>query len=354
MKIFFSHASKDESFVTSLIDLIQVTLELKRDEFFYTSGGEIRSGDKWLDRIRVELDKSDLVVAIVTPNFLESSYCHIELGASWIKELKVVPIMVPPTNKDSLADTPFNFSHVQMTILESEESLRTLLRDIRDNLIKLNYKVAFDDRTESVRIKRFFRESLNPFINKNRDIITRSKASLIKENQEQQLSLESLIEENDKLNKENKRIRSMKDFKELEQYDLENSNVWEKFESFAGNIKSSFNSLSFITASVFYEQYIHSGYFSEDGFHTSDLKAAVNRKEIFFIEDYNAYELNKDHPKVEKVHYMLQDFQYFIEENHDALVKHYNAKHGEDNMLDLDLRDFWVKEFSVTVYDSAR
>lgn len=103
--IFISHSSKDVEIVNAFVDLIlQNGLSVSINDIFCTStdGAEIKSGDDWRNAIRDNLLSSKIIFLIITPNYKESEICMNEMGAAWIADAKVLPLIVPPINYKSV------------------------------------------------------------------------------------------------------------------------------------------------------------------------------------------------------------------------------------------------------------
>lgn len=99
VKIFFSYSHKDEAFREQL----EVHLSmLKRQELIKPWHDRmITAGDEWKGQIDDNLDAADIVLLLVTANFLASDYCYdIEMKRAVerheIGEARVVPIILTP------------------------------------------------------------------------------------------------------------------------------------------------------------------------------------------------------------------------------------------------------------------
>lgn len=101
-KVFISHAYTDHSIVNHLVDLLR-TIGLNRDQIFYSSDPAygVKPGENILDRLKNELNSTDLVLFILSGNFYKSAACLCEMGAAWVKTTSHIPVLIPPfTYKD--------------------------------------------------------------------------------------------------------------------------------------------------------------------------------------------------------------------------------------------------------------
>lgn len=95
-KIFISHSSKDLELVEELIEIIEL-IGINSSQIFCSSlsGYSIEFGENFLDRIKSELDQSVLVIFLLSANFYQSPICLCEMGATWVKTNKHIPILAP-------------------------------------------------------------------------------------------------------------------------------------------------------------------------------------------------------------------------------------------------------------------
>ena len=107
LKIFFSYSHKDESFC---IDLQKHLKPLKRaDLISHWYDRELKAGDNWDENIKLNLLTADIVLFLVSPDFLNSEYIYeneIKLAVERHKNAQslVVPIML---RKCDIEYTPF-------------------------------------------------------------------------------------------------------------------------------------------------------------------------------------------------------------------------------------------------------
>jgi hypothetical protein len=96
-RIFISHASADKPIIDIFFDLLQTGCNLGLDDFACTSidGAGIETGTDFVNWIHKHLIDAQLVIMVVTPNYYASKFCVAEMGATWILEKNVFP-MVPP------------------------------------------------------------------------------------------------------------------------------------------------------------------------------------------------------------------------------------------------------------------
>lgn len=153
-RIFISHSSENLKEVGALIDLIEC-IGIKSSQIFCSSfsGYGVKLGENFLERIKTELNDEILVLFILSKNFYESPICLCEMGATWVKTNKHIPILIPPfsfrevkgvfpltngmniTDKDKLnllketLETDFSLKNISTTIWEKKRT--TFLETIK-------------------------------------------------------------------------------------------------------------------------------------------------------------------------------------------------------------------------------
>ena len=103
-RVFISHAVKDKELVDAFFDLLQTGVGLSPHDSFCSSleGMGIPAGKNFVDYIREKVQNPELVLLILSPNYLESLFCQCELGTGWALSHNMVPIVAPPTNFSGL------------------------------------------------------------------------------------------------------------------------------------------------------------------------------------------------------------------------------------------------------------
>lgn len=96
-KIFVSHSSKNVDVVKAFLEFLQLGMGVERDDIFCTSLiDNIISGEPYIEKIRSELQDCEVVIAIITKQYLESGFCLIETGAAWAMSKKYFPLSLVP------------------------------------------------------------------------------------------------------------------------------------------------------------------------------------------------------------------------------------------------------------------
>lgn len=122
MKIFISHSSKDKELVLMFVDLLVQGFHIDYDEIFCTSmDNALRVGEDFIKSIKENLHDSEIVLFLITQNYICSKFCIMEMGAAWAFKDNIFPIIVPPLDYSILNDTPLKIT--QSIILSDAEAL---------------------------------------------------------------------------------------------------------------------------------------------------------------------------------------------------------------------------------------
>jgi hypothetical protein len=93
--IFVSHSSKDADLAEAIVDLLRSALAINAKEIRCSSvdGYKLPGGVNTESKLREEVNAASVVIGLITPNSLASSYVMFELGARWGSGLFLVPLL---------------------------------------------------------------------------------------------------------------------------------------------------------------------------------------------------------------------------------------------------------------------
>lgn len=297
-KIFISHSTNDGDLAIKLMDLLQTQFNLQRHNFFLTSDDELKIGEDWIESIRIGMEQANIVLPLITPNFLESQFCLCELGATWINQKALVPVILPPLDHNALQNTPFR-SWMQMLILNSQQDLARLAQAMVDRKVgEVNFP-RFNTRAET-----FIEEVLEPFKfqMENREVVSRQVVVQLKQELEQfKEAYESTEVELHSLKKQIEALRQMKDKEEVKAFDYENMEEWDRFIEKVDEVSSILRKLPDVVPSVLYQAYKYEARKSDErGLYSptanDELKKLENRG---FVLWNDGWEVNEVHPQVQ-------------------------------------------------------
>ena len=95
--IFVSHREAEREVAEHLVEFILAALDIKNDDLRCTSveGFQLPFGFSIAEKLKADLNRADVVFAIITPMSLKSQWVLFELGASWALGKLVVPVLAP-------------------------------------------------------------------------------------------------------------------------------------------------------------------------------------------------------------------------------------------------------------------
>lgn len=105
--IFISHAVADKDLAKLLVDFLKEAIGVPAKAIFCSSvrGHHIPLGEDFNAYIREQIQKPKLVILLMTPAYMESSFCLMELGAAWAQGSSSLAIVVPPIDYDAVTKT---------------------------------------------------------------------------------------------------------------------------------------------------------------------------------------------------------------------------------------------------------
>lgn len=164
LKIFVSHAVKDEKIAKAFVDLIlHGSLYIQIHEIYCTSadGTKIKSGDDWRKSIRDAIREVKINFLLITPNYKNSEVCLNEMGAAWVSDAKVIPMIIEPITYKTVGVIQ---EPNQIEKLNDELSLDRIKDVIQEELQIDNSKLSNERWTTK---KKEFLERVNHYLETN-------------------------------------------------------------------------------------------------------------------------------------------------------------------------------------------
>lgn len=353
-KIFISHSTKDAKLVNKLMDLLQIQFGLTRTNFFCTSDYELQAGN-WINQIRLGMQESSLILPVITPNYLESKFCLCELGAAWVNEQNLVPVIIPPLNYNTaLSETPYR-SWQQTHTLDSTKAIYGLWDEFANRKIGQPGQIrSFQDRADD-----FYNEVLLPHVEeltkqKDDTFIFEDMLQLQADNLNLNSTLMDRESEINRLVQENKALRELKNEENLAEWDNANLSEWETFKEAVERTKQSLDDMSDLAVSVLY----HSIKSNADGFgfygadtERHELKLLESEGLIYF-ESYS-FEPDYDHPYMDEAKKEINKLDSFIKQNKEIIEEHFKREY-KGVRLGIKFSNFWEKVLGQKITHSIK
>lgn len=127
--IFISHSSKDSDYALILEEYILSTFE-DVETFVSSNTNAIPSGEDWVQKVLSQLDRSDLLIIVLSNNALESNWVFFESGYTW-KNLgpKRIHFLLYPG-----VDPPSPLSQIQGKLMTEVSHLRSFFQAVANDL----------------------------------------------------------------------------------------------------------------------------------------------------------------------------------------------------------------------------
>lgn len=139
-KLFISHAVKDKELADELVDLLQITTGIFNDDIFCVSieGMGIPTGKNFIEYIKEKIQRPELVIILLSPNYYESHFCLCELGAAWAMSLNQAVLLVPPLKTGDLKGV---LTGIQITKINDSEKLDEFIEEFNKILSIESFKL---------------------------------------------------------------------------------------------------------------------------------------------------------------------------------------------------------------------
>ncbi len=130
-EIFVSHAVADRELAELLVDFLADAVGVDPDGIFCSSlaGHGAPLAYDFNKSIRSQVSDPKIFIPLMTPAYMDSRFCLMELGAAWLGSFFTLPIVVPPITFDVVTST---IGLIQAWQIDKE----TVLEDFRNTVIK--------------------------------------------------------------------------------------------------------------------------------------------------------------------------------------------------------------------------
>jgi hypothetical protein len=130
--VFISHIHQEAALGTVAKAIIEEVFSRDGVSAFLSSDmRDIPAGRKWLDEISEQLEQCRVVVSLLSPTSLTRPWVNIELGAGWIKGLRVIPLCHSGL---LVGDLPRPFGDFNGVGLDQNDAAERLLLGVADGL----------------------------------------------------------------------------------------------------------------------------------------------------------------------------------------------------------------------------
>jgi hypothetical protein len=130
MKIFISYSSKDNYILKCFVDrILKLGLQISPENICCTGieSSKPQTGEDFKEWIKKNIENSQIIIQIISLNYKSSEVCLNEMGASWLSNARIIPIIIPPLDYGSVG---FMHNYSQLLKLNSKSDLCKLADEI--------------------------------------------------------------------------------------------------------------------------------------------------------------------------------------------------------------------------------
>ena len=130
-RFFLSHSTKDNHLVSLFMDLMRLGMDLREKDIFCTSKLNIEVGESYIDTIRENFNKAEIIIMLISRNYMDSPFCLCEMGAAWASDKKLIPLLIDIDYRTiEYPTTPFKT--IQVGDLKNMDYLLLIFDDLRE------------------------------------------------------------------------------------------------------------------------------------------------------------------------------------------------------------------------------
>jgi len=90
--IFISHSSKDNDITKEIFEYLK---DINRSIFLDFDGDhKLQGGDKWAKELYKRVRKARIMIVVLSPNWLDSTWCYKEYCMARVLRKKIIPVII--------------------------------------------------------------------------------------------------------------------------------------------------------------------------------------------------------------------------------------------------------------------
>jgi hypothetical protein len=321
--VFISHAEADKHIAEAVQNLLRLGTNMSADNVFCTSlpGLGVPVGTlNYNGHIRDRLNHARLVIPIITPAFMESTMCLIELGGVWGAQLPMFPIVVPPVG---FAEVEAGIGKAQMARIESADDLGRLHDAVLDQLSLLG-KTDMWNKEQAKFLK--LAPSLLKKLAKPKKVAAAAHDAVVEELDNVRGELAEALDARDELQERFDTVAALKDVEEVAETAPPRSAL-EEFEAALSAAQGALHALPPVVREGAFAQFGRGEDWRPDYDEWNKEVDRAEQSELIMLQsDEGYFYLNEDEPLVAAVLATLEEL--FELEVDDEFGDWYRAKHG--------------------------
>lgn len=342
IKVFISHSGQNKDIANALSVLIQTGAKVT--DVFCSSrpGDDILGGENFVDCINDNLKNCDIFIALFSPNYLDSQYCMIELGAAHAFKKNVIPLVMYGTGFDET--TPLCTLLQGIAINDDKK-----LGDISDSIRKFghDHKTTTWNTAQAEFIEKII-SLLDKQISPNKVVYSEYEKK-VKENTILIKEIGKLKKQLDQTELELEAVSQLKDKDEVNtiKNQFEDNSIVEKFENLVNDIKTEIKKYSRAVRYLCYKNYTENEMVAYKNMRFDYSLSDDDIENGYIIRDENAVYINKDARRLRNLFEKLDELANFINFPTDTLAHYIDEKYDVD--IDISNKEFWKTCFEINI-----
>ena len=131
LRVFVSHSGSlaDAGFARELSRLLSQRLDAR-----VFTADDLNASENWQVKLRNELVEADVILALLPPGAVNSSWILQEIGAAWALQKLIIPVV---TNRDILKKLPVSLEGsraLEFTDVDTPEKADQFVQEFQDSL----------------------------------------------------------------------------------------------------------------------------------------------------------------------------------------------------------------------------
>lgn len=310
--LFVSHAAKDKPVIDEFFKLLQTGAGVSLEEAFVSSvsGVDIPAGNDFVDDVKDNLIESDIIILFITPNYYDSRFCIAELGAAWIKEKNIFPLVAPDLERE-IGD---NMLGTQTERINST-GLNKLFDELKDALPERELDTERWELMRDEFLDEF--EDLYDSLPKP-DTVDREELEEAEDKADTAMDLRREAEnEVERLKQHVRELERAKDAEEVQEIRKKYSDEDEQYQAYLNEVKDELEDLNGAVIRAVYASYTANDWTPTEqawNYWRTELERGMDNRRIQSDgrDNPNYLSANTNHPEIERVMNALRDLDHFL------------------------------------------
>lgn len=345
VRVFISHASADKPIIELFSKhILRLGLGLALDDIFCTclEGTKIKTGEDFRDAIRDALHECEIVLLIITPHYKQSEVCLNEMGAAWVSDKPVLPLIVGPINYRSVGAL---MKTKQATLLADKDELD----ELRDQLVD---ELGLEEGSTSDWNKqnRDFRRALEKVLEATsfkKPIDAKEFADALREREELAEEVAELNTKVEALQSENEELAALKDHEEVAEVrsKYDDSTLEDQFLDLCHHVTAALGEFSSVVGAILLCSHYEQPYSPDWRAYEPELH--YGRRQGFLGERFRPRQTST---KVQELFDALDAVDEFVNSSEQAIEFHeWYEEQDFRAELNTSLESFWEEHYEARI-----